>query len=165
VPGYDVNQLLLVFDDDSALLMWSGLVRYGVEPWHESFVLHAEVNLPSTDAIGLTNPGASAGFTRAQPIDQVFAGNELAKPELFVDLGETYIANEQDYLTSDSLRIQVGAERIELLTEGRSVRPLSLVLRSTAFPVCNTRAAGERNWLSSQQHGHLSPKRRPDGDA
>ena len=160
LPGYDVSQLLLVFDDRSSLNLWSDSVRYGSEPFHEAFVLQAELLGARAEPLTMTNLGATSGFAIAPPLQSVFATHRLKEPTLFVELTDLCIFDESDYLTSDSLRLLVGESYVDFMTEGMSVMSLSLVLRSTAFPEFNTQSTGKRELLSST----FGPKRQTNID-
>lgn len=161
LPGYDVSQLLLVFKDNSSLNLWSETVRYGLEPWHEAFVLQSELRDPCASPLDVPNPGAISGFEVAAPLQEVFFGHRLEDPTLFVELC-SYITNDNDDLTSDSLRLRVGAAYVDLMTEGKSVLPLSLALRSKAFPEHNTLSTGKREWLSSSFDSHRKASNESD---
>ncbi len=165
LPGYDVGQLLLVFQDTSSLLLSSDLVRYGPDPWDETFVLWADLNEPKAEPLGLQNPGALEGFEVASPLNAVFAGNDLTQPELFVLLADAYPSNAKDYLPADSLRLAVGQHQVVLSTEGQGVLPLHLVLRSVSFPAFNTPSTGKRNWLYMQRVQLERPSTGGAGDA
>src|SRR6266446_10853360 len=125
-PGYDVSQLLLVFDDNSSLNFWSETVCCGSEPWDESFVLHAVLLASTATPLENANPGAPLGFEIAPPIHAVFESQKLSDPLLFVDLLDTHVSTESNYLSSDSLRLRVGSSHVDFMTEGQSVMPLSL---------------------------------------
>jgi len=121
------------FVDGTAMLFWSELVRFGTAPWDESFVLSAEWLPPANDPLSYSNLGAIHGFARATPLDESLSGQVIGELELFVDLSETYAAERDDELHSDGLRLLVGSDPLELLTEGPGVLPLSLVIRSRAL--------------------------------
>jgi hypothetical protein len=88
------------------------------------------------------------GFSIAPPLHDFFHGRQIERPELFVELAD-YIEPEDAYLPSDSLRVHLGNDVIEFLTEGMGVPPATLVVRSRALPVYNTAPTGRREWPSS----------------
>ncbi len=131
--GYAVNQLMLVFTDGTALLFWSEMVRYGSHPWNESFVLSAEWLPIASTPLSYSNRGAPHGFATAVALNQALSGREIGELELFIDLSETYSAERDDDYPSDAMRMVVGSDTLELLTEGPGVLPLSVVVRGSAF--------------------------------
>ena len=164
LPGYAINQLLLVFDDNTSLLLWSEQVDYGPEPWHEGFVMAAESIGAHPEPLNRRHSGANQGFEIAPPLQAVFAGHRLACIETFVRASDIYPSNADDYLPSDSLRAKVGEHVVEFATEGSDVLPLTLVLRSPGFPPFTTKPTGKRELLSHQRV-HLERPSTPRGDA